>query len=269
MNCSRPVNFYVRALSLCAALGLLLACTQHEVKTNSVESDEIVVAAAANLTDAFGELAKNFTAQTGIRVTYSFGATADLAKQIENGAPFDLFASADLKHVNQLEQKKLLTPGAHALYARGKLVLWTPPESKIQITRLEDLTRPEIIKIAIAKPDLAPYGQAAVEALRAANLWAQAEPKAVYAQNVAQAKQFASTGNADVAFLPRALVKAHEGTTIEIDASLHQPIDQALGIVKASGKQSSAKRFMDFVLSDQGQTLLESYGYGKASQAKL
>src|ERR687887_2097625 len=89
---------------------------------------EIVVAAAANLTDAFGEVGRRFTARTGVRVTYSFGATADLARQIENGAPFDVFASADVSHVDALAREGLLADGTRAVYARGRLVLWLPPE---------------------------------------------------------------------------------------------------------------------------------------------
>ena len=118
-------------------------------------------------------------------------------------------------------------------------------------------------KIAVAKPELAPYGQAAVEALHASKLWERVEPKIVYAQNVAQAKQFAASGNADVAFLPRSLVKAGEGQSIEVDARLHQPIDQALAVVRASAKQDAARKFVAFVLGAEGQALLERYGYEK------
>ena len=91
--------------------------------------DEIIVAAAANLTDAFDELGRRFTARTGVRVTYSFGATADLARQIENGAPFDVYAAADVSHVDELAQKGLLSDGTRVVYARGRLVVWTPAGS--------------------------------------------------------------------------------------------------------------------------------------------
>ena len=227
------------------------------------DSGEIVVAAASNLTDAFAELGERFTRKSGVRVVYSFGATADLARQIENGAPFDVFAAADAKHVDDLLQQGLIVPGTRALYARGRLVLWVPEGGRARLSRIEEITNAEVGKIAIARPDIAPYGQAAVEALRVLNLWEEAEPRIVYGQSVSQAKQFASKGDADAAFIPRALVKAGEGQVIEVDERLHQPIEQALGVVQASGKHEAARRFLDFVLSPEGQELLERYGYRK------
>lgn len=223
---------------------------------------EITVAAAANLTDAFQEIAKQFNRQTGIRVVYSFGSTADLAKQIENGAPFDLFAAADVAHVGALDRKGLIAPDTHALYARGRLVLWTPRQGR-ELIRLEDVTSQDIRTVALAKPDVAPYGKAAVETLVTLDLWSQVEPKVVYGMNVAQVKQYVVSGNADAAFLPLSLVKTGEGQYIEVDEKLHQPIDQAMGVVRASAKQEYARRFVDFVLSAEGQALLQKYGYSK------
>jgi len=223
--------------------------------------EEIVVAAAANLTDAFGEVGRRFTARTGVRVTYSLGATADLARQIEGGAPFDVFASADVAHVDELVRKGLILGETRAVYARGRLVLWVPPGGRARVGRLEDLAGAGVTRLAVAKPDAAPYGRAAVESLQALNLWAAAEPKVVYSQSVAQAKQFAASGNADAAFLPRSLVRSGEGTAVEVDDSLHAPIDQALGVVRASGRHEAAKKFVEFVLGEEGQAVLKSFGY--------
>ncbi len=236
-------------------------CDARTVRNGEKPSTEIVVAAAANLADAFQELSRRFSESTGIRVILSFGGTADLAKQIENGAPFDIFAAADSAHVEALEQKGLISPGTRALYARGSLVLWVPAGSTINVERVEDLQRKEVERIAIAKPDIAPYGQATVETLRALKMWDQVEPKVVYGMNVSQVKQFVSSGNAEAGFLPRALVKPGEGKYIEISQELHRPIDQALGVIKASEKQDAARRFADFVLSPEGQLILEEYGY--------
>lgn len=248
---------------LFAALSLMLSACQQQHSKNTENDSEIIVAAAANLTDAFEELGPQFTQQTGIRVVFSFGSTADLAKQIENGAPFDVFAAADAAHVDTLEKEGLLTPGTRALYARGSLVVWIPSGSHINIDRIEDLTRKEIERITVAKPDIAPYGEAAVEALRALKLWEQLEPKVVYGMNVSQVKQFVSSGNAEVGFLPLAFVRPGEGKYLKVREQLHHPIDQALGVVKASAKQNAARRFSDFVLSPAGQNLLEQYGYTK------
>jgi molybdate transport system substrate-binding protein len=255
--------FALSALWL-ALLLLSAGCARRGPTEEGSGATEINVAAAANLSDAFNELGKQFTARTGIRVVYSFGATAELAKQIENGAPFDLFAAADTEHVEGLDRQGLLKPGTVALYARGRLIVWTPPGSALKLTRIEDLKRAEIERISIAKPDVAPYGRAAVEALRALDLWKDLEPKIIYAQNVSQAKQYVATGNADVALLPRSLVRQGEGQAIIFDASLHQPLNQSLAVMRASHKQEAAGLFSQYLLSPEGQALMERYGYEKA-----
>ena len=175
------------------------------------------------------------------------GQALTLLEQIENNAPFDVFASADVENVDRLDRKGLLTNGTKKLFARGRLVMWTPPGARFTLTTLEDLKRPEVQRIGIAKPDVAPYGRATVEALRAQNIWSEVEPKVVYGQNVLQVRQFASTGNVDVAFIPRALAKDNEGLVVEVDERLHQPINQAIGIVKESNRQEAARKFVDFV----------------------
>jgi molybdate transport system substrate-binding protein len=261
---SKEIYFRKHARIVLALILISFPGCQRTARNGETPASEIVVAAAANLTDAFQELSRRFSERNGIRVILSFGGTADLAKQIENGAPFDVYAAADSAHVEALEQKGLLTPGTRALYARGTLVLWTPAGSTINIEHLEDLKRMDVERIAIAKPDIAPYGQASVEALRALNIWEQVEPKVVYGMNVSQVKQFVASGNAEVGFLPRALVKPGEGRYIEINEELHRPIDQALGVIRASEKQDAARRFADFILSPEGQQVLEKFGYGPA-----
>ena len=261
-NCLR--HFPMR-LAVCIALGLIVggpACRQAKQPANE---REIIVAAAANLSDSFPELAHEFTRQHGIKVVLSFGGTADLAKQIENGAPFDVFAAADVAHVSALAQKGLIADGTVSVYARGSLVIWMPAGARIKLERVEDLEQTTIERVALAKPDIAPYGQAAIEALRAMNLWLKVEPKVVYAMNVSQAKQFVSSGNAEVGFLPRSLVQPGEGTYLEVDEKLHRPIDQASGVVRASTRQEEARRFMEFLLSHAGQEILRKHGYRSAT----
>jgi molybdate transport system substrate-binding protein len=245
----------------CALLVVMLALAGCRSGTSKNESQELTVAAASNLTDVFAEIGPKFTAKTGIRVVFSFGATADLAKQIENGAPFDLFAAADAEHPEQLETKGLLTPGSRVIYARGRLVMWLPSGSALKAARIQDITAKTFERIAIPKPDVAPYGKAAVESLQALGIWNDIQPRVVYAQNVAQAKQYAATGNAEVAFIPLALVKPNEGTYLEVSDELHRPIDQALGIVKESTRQAAARKFADFLMSPEGQEMLAAKGY--------
>jgi molybdate transport system substrate-binding protein len=238
-----------------------ISCRFNANRDSQSESQELTIAAASNLTDAFAEIGPRFTSKTGIKVVFSFGATADLAKQIENGAPFDVFAAADSEHVEQLETKGLLIPGSRAIYARGRLVMWLPPERKLKAERIQDITAKPFERIAIAKPDVAPYGRATVESLQALGIWNEIQSRVIYGQNVSQTKQYVATGNAEVAFIPLALVKAGEGKYIEVSDELHRPIDQALGIVKESTKQASARKFVDFLLSPEGQELMTQKGY--------
>ena len=264
MRGTRPRLLKFVALILLLALFAESGCARKG--DDAKDAGEIVVAAAANLTDAFEELGRRFTARTGVRVTCSFGATADLARQIENGAPFDVYAAADVSHVDALAEKGLLADGTRAVYARGRLVVWLPPWSNLQISRVEDLAGAGVSKVAVAKPDVAPYGQAAVESLRALNVWQQLGPKVVYAQSVAQARQWAASGNADAAFLPRSLVKEGEGRTIEVDERLHAPIYQGIAVVRASERPDAARHFVEFVLSEEGQSVLKSFGYEAPGQ---
>lgn len=251
-------------VALSAALLALLigvSCRSHSGKQRQEGSQDLTIAAASNLTGVLAEIGPRFTSKTGIHVVFSFGATADLAKQIENGAPFDVFAAADTEHVEQLDAKGLLTPGSRAIYARGRLVMWLPPNSKLKAERIEDITARPFERIAIAKPDVAPYGLAAVESLRALGIWNEIEGRVIYGQNVSQTKQYVATGNAEVAFIPLALVKPGEGRYIEVDEALHRPIDQALGVIKDSKKQAASRQFVDFLLSPEGRELLSQKGY--------
>lgn len=268
-ECVRIEAQTVEQLSITCALliAVLIAagCKSETERNGQTESQSLIIAAASNLTDALAEIGPRFTSKTGIRVVFSFGSTADLAKQIENGAPFDVFAAADTEHVEQLELKGLLTPGTRALYARGRLVMWLPPGNNLKAERIQDITAKEFERIAIAKPDVAPYGRAAVESLRALGIWNEIEARVIYGQNVSQTKQYAATGNAEVAFIPLALVKPGEGSYLEVSEESHRPIDQALGIIKDSTKQAAARQFVDFLLSAEGQEILAKNGYNKPS----
>jgi len=214
-----------------------------------------------NLTDVFAEVAARFKAQTGIAVVYSFGATANLTMQAEHAAPFDLFAAADVVHIDQLEKENLLTPGSRAIYARGRLALWIAPGSRAHVARVEDLKSDEVKIVAAANPKLAPYGQATIETLRKLGLWNAIQSKTVYGETISAAKQFAATGNADAAFTAYSLVIHAGGQSILIPDDLHAPIDQAVGILRSSGQQAEARRFEQFLLGPEGREILARYGY--------
>lgn len=238
------------------AISLVAACL---VSAISAAPPELHVAAASNLTAIMPELDASFERATGIHVVPSFGASAQLAQQIQNGAPFDLFLSADVEHVDVLVKSGAADPATKSIYARGRLVVWAP--MKPGLRNLAGLANPDIRTIAIAKPELAPYGEAAVDSLKSAGLWPRAQAKAVYAPNISTAKQFADTGNADAAFTALALVIGTKQNYFEVEERLHSPIDQALCIVKSSPRREQAQAFASYLKSPAGRAILMRFGY--------
>jgi molybdate transport system substrate-binding protein len=232
-------------------------CGEHR---NISSEREIHVAAAANLTRAFNEIKPAFERQTGFRVIYSLGATVQLAQQIEHGAPFDVFAAADTEHIDRLARGGYVIPETKAVYARGKLVLWIP-NGGARIERIQDLADPGVKHVGVANPQLAPYGRAAVEALHALGLWDAVEPKLVYGQSVSTATQYAATGNVDAAFTALALVYDRGGRRIDVPENLHQPINQAIAVVRDTKHADQARQFVAFVTSPAGREILKRYGY--------
>ncbi|HWE51763.1 MAG TPA: molybdate ABC transporter substrate-binding protein [Bryobacteraceae bacterium] len=225
----------------------------------------LTIAAASNLTGVFQAIGPQFERATGIHPVFSFGSTAQLEQQIEHGAPFDVFAAADTEHVTMLDRKGLLAPGSRAIYATGILALWIPPGGRTRIEssieRIEDLANPAVRTIAVAKPELAPYGAATVETLKNLGLWDRVQPKIVYADNISMARQYGTSGNADAVFTAYSLVLKDAGKIIRIPEKTHRPIDQALGIVAGSKHPSEARQFADFLLKGKGRDVLAASGY--------
>jgi molybdate transport system substrate-binding protein len=224
---------------------------------------ELTVAAAANLTAIFKRIGPEFERETGIHPVFSFASTAQLTRQAENAAPFDLIAAADSEHIEQLDRQGLLA--SRAVYAVGELALWIPPGAQTPVAKIEDLANPEVRVIALAKPELAPYGQAAVETLQRLGIWEQARPKIVYAENISMAKQFGASRNADAVFTARSLVLEEPGKIIVVDESLHRPITQELGVLRASRHPDAAAKFAAFLLHGRGRDLLDAGGYHAGS----
>ena len=222
---------------------------------------EVTVAAAANLGEVFQVVGPQFEAATGVHPVFSFASTAQLAVQIENSAPYDVYAAADVEHVEQLEKKGLLVPGSRAVYATGILALWIPPGSAATIDGLDGLVQPAVKVIALAKPELAPYGLAARETLQRLGIWDRVQSRVVYAENINMAKQYGASGNADAVFTAYSLLLKEAGKVIKVDEKLHNPIDQALGIVAASKHREAAQQFVDFLLRGQGREILAHSGY--------
>lgn len=218
---------------------------------------ELHVAAAANLSTIFDTLATAEYRKTGVHLVPSFGSTATLTTQIENGAPFDVFLAADTEHPISLTAKGLAESPQE--YARGKLVIWAPKRPDIQ--QLTDLSRPDVKTIAVANPDLAPYGHAAMEALTNSNLLQQVRPKIVFGQNISAALNYADSGNADVALTAYSLVAAkHPGAPLVPD-NLYSPIIQSLCILSRTSQHRAAQRCVDFLLGPEAGAIFKKNGY--------
>ncbi|HEV2425546.1 MAG TPA: molybdate ABC transporter substrate-binding protein [Terriglobia bacterium] len=227
---------------------------------------QITVAAAADLTFVFKDVAARFEKQTGIDVRLSFGSSGNFFAQIQNGAPYDIFFSADARYPRQLESVGLIEPGTFYRYARGRIVLWAPKGSGIDVARgLGVLAEPAVRKIAIANPEHAPYGRAAVAALRHEGLYDQVRDKLVLGENISQAAQFVLSSGAGVGIVALSLALSptmkHQGKFFEIPESSYPAIDQAAVILKSSRNKDAARRFLDFLRRPEIAGLMRSYGF--------
>ena len=243
------------------ALACVTACKDKSPATTTASRDELTVAAASDLTPAFEELGREFESATKTKVVFVFGSTGMLTRQIENGAPFDLFAAANVSYVDELDQQGLIIPDSKAIYARGRITLWTPNESPLRLQGIADLTRPEVQRVAIANPDHAPYGLAAKQALQSAGVWDRVQPKLVYGDNIRQTLQYAATGNVEVAIVALSLSIQSNGRWTLIPEELHQPIDQGLAIMKTTKNEPAARSFAAFISSPQGKATMRKYGF--------
>jgi molybdate transport system substrate-binding protein len=239
----------VPLIALCA----LSACVDR------VPDDAIVLGAAANLSIVLAELVNAYAQETGDAVRTTIGSSGQLAQQIRQGAPIDVFMAADVESVNALAAENRLQPGSVRVYARGRLAIWSR-DTAAAIERIEDLASPGMGRIAIANPEFAPYGRAARESMTAAGVWDAVSERVVIAENVQQALQFAETGNADVALVAYSLVHEAGGRSILVPGTLHAPLDQALGVV-AGPDSARAARFAAFVMGGAGRAILERYGF--------
>lgn len=232
-----------------------------ETGDSATAEPPLTVAAAADLQFAFQEIAHLFEAETGRPVTLVFGSTGQLAQQIENGAPYDLFAAADQAFVERLAQKELVEEASLALYARGRIVLAVNKTSGVQVHSLSDLLDARITRVAIANPVHAPYGMAAKQALEASGLWEMLQPKIVFGENVRQALQYIQTGDCQAGIVALSVANVPEVNWVLIDESLHSPLDQALAILTDSSHPELAAQFAAFINSDLGRPIMRRYGF--------
>lgn len=229
-------------------------------------AQEITVAAAADLNYALKEIAQKYESQSHKKVQITFGSSGNFFTGIQNGAPYDLFFSADIDYPRKLEAAGLTVPGTLYQYAVGRIVLWVPNESKLNLNRgLAILTDPSITKIAIANPQHAPYGRAAVAALKSAKLYDTLSPKFVIGENISQTAQFVQSGNASIGIIALSLAKGptmqSAGRYYVIPTDLYPPLEQAAVVLKSAKDQAAARQFLDFVKSRAGAEVLARYGF--------
>ncbi len=250
---------------LAASLVFMVACAAGQ---------EITVAAAADMNAVLPELAARYTKQTGRAVKLSFGSSGNLTNQIRNGAPFDVFFSADEEYPRQLVADGLAVRDSLYRYAIGRLVLWVPSESTLDLQKLgmTALLDPSVKKCSIANPQHAPYGRAAEAALRHFGIYDQVAAKLVLGENVAQAAQFVESGNAQAGLIAfsHALAPAMKDKgrywTVPLDS--YPTLNQAVVVLSQSKRQDAAQEFLKFVRSSESVSLLKSYGFSSPAETR-
>ena len=235
-------------------------------------AQEITVAAAADMSAALPGLVSAYTKKTGLAVKLSFGSSGNLTNQIRNGAPFDVFFSADEDYPQQLIAEGLVSKDTLYRYAVGRLVLWVPGDSPLDLSKLgiKALLDPSVKKISIANPATAPYGRAAAAALRHFGIYDQVSSRLVLGENVSQAAQFVESGNAQAGLiaLSHALAPAMKDKgrywTVPLDA--YPTLNQAVVVLSRSKQGDAARRFLDFLRTPEATSLLTSYGFSLAAE---
>ncbi len=246
--------------------------------TSEAHAEQLTVAAAADLTFAFQDISVQFEAHTGNRLRISYGSSGNFFAQIKNGAPYDVFFSADVQYPEKLEAAGLSEPKSIYEYADGRIVLWELNSSRVDLSKgLGALLDPNVHKIAIANPEHAPYGRAAVAALKHDGVYEQIKSKIVMGEDIAQTAQFVESGNADVGIVALSLALAppmkSRGRYVEIPSSDYPPIIQAAVIIKASSHKELARRFLDFMKAPSTVAQMAQFGFvvpeGIASRAAM
>ena len=229
-------------------------------------AQEVSVAAAADLQFALQDIATRYEKETGKIVKPTYGSSGNFFQQIQNGAPFDLFFSANLDYPKKLEEAGLVVPGSYYSYARGRIVLWVPNASKLDLgPGVKTLLDSSVKKIAIANPQHAPYGQAAVAALQHEHLYDQVKDKFVLGENISQTASFVVSGAADAGIVALSLALSpnmkDQGRYVEIPASDYPPIAQACVILNNSKNQEAARGFVAFLKTPAIRDVFKSYGF--------
>ena len=245
---------------------LLLSATSGWAQ-ESRSSPELIVAAAADLSTALKEVGDSYEKKTGVKIKLSFGASGALTQQIQNGAPFDLFFSADMDYPRQLIASGDADEASLYQYAVGKLVLWVPADSALDIEHrgMKVLLDPSVKKIAIANPQHAPYGRAAVSALKHAGVYDHVADRLVLGENVSQAAQFVESGNAQAGLVALAHAVAPgmrgKGKYWEVPADAYPPLAQGAIVLSHSQHKKEAAEFLAYIKTKDAAEIFRKFGF--------
>jgi molybdate transport system substrate-binding protein len=229
-------------------------------------AQSITVAAAADLQFAMQDVAAQFQKKTGKEVKLIYGSSGNFFQQLQNGAPFDMFFSADLDYARKLESAGLTEPGSYYEYARGRIVIWVLNDSKLDLgSGVKVLLNPSIAKIAVANPQHAPYGRAAVAAMLKEGIYDRVKDKLVLGENILQTASFVMSGSADAGIVALSLalspnMKA-KGRYFEVPAGDYPPIKQACVILNSSKNKETAEQFLSFIKTAEAADTLRMYGF--------
>ncbi|RNC29424.1 MAG: Molybdate-binding periplasmic protein [Candidatus Dichloromethanomonas elyunquensis] len=223
--------------------------------------EKTIVAAAADLALAFKEIGDLYEQTTGNEVEITFSSSGTAREQIANGAPYDVYASANIKYVDDLIAQDKIIADSKELYAIGRVGAATLVNSPLQVKQASDLLKPEFKKIAIANPDHAPYGVAAKEALESMGLWDQLKDKMVYGKDIQDVLTMVKTGNVEAGLISLSVVNKDEVNFLLFDDKLHNPLKQAIAVVKTTKHEQTARDFIKFVNGEQGRQIMKKYGF--------
>jgi molybdate transport system substrate-binding protein len=233
---------------------------------SNARAQSLRIAPASDLQFALADLAAQYEKQSGAKLAITYGSSGNFFAQIQNGAPLDLFFSADNAYPRKLVEAGYADANSLTIYARGHLVIWLPPDSPLDLTAagFRTLLDPRIQKIAIANPEHAPYGRAAIIALRDAGIYDQVKSKLILGENISQAAQFVLSGNAQAGIIARSLALSlpmKSGKRYEIPDWHFPPLDQAAVILKSSPNKQAASAFLEFLKTPTARGIFERYGY--------
>jgi molybdate transport system substrate-binding protein len=236
------------------------------VLPRSAVAGEALVAVAANFTEVMERLEADFERDSGHQLTVAVGSTGKLYAQIAHGAPFDVLLAADQERPERLESEGLAVAGSRFTYAVGRLTLWSPEEGRVDVDGAATLRAAAFRSLALANPDLAPYGAAAKETLEHLGLWETLAGKIVKGENIGQAHAMVASGNAELGFVALSSVLSprnqQPGSRWDVPADLYAPIRQDAVLLQRAADNPAAKAFLAFLRSDAVRALIETYGYG-------